>query len=277
MASLVGTLAALSTAASHAAGVVAARSRAATPQAPPARKGTATRKSAPSRPATAPRRATRKPAPRKTAPRPVMKPAADIPDRVPTALTHGCLTPAGVGHLAAQLGLNETQLARVLADGGVMVGEGVACVPYAAVTAGDQDAASALFLRARDAGDRAAISILRRAEGRVSLTASDCACADTERRELHLPAQDPRGLPSDLLSGLPEPVQWQLSVLVPQMLGATEPEPSMSDAESGAGPEVDESATGLHSAVPPLGAEEAAPVGPRQLRVVLEQIGRAHV
>ena len=200
-----------------------------------------------------------------------MKPAADIPDRVPTALTHGCLTPAGVGNLAARLGLNETQFARVLADGGVVVGEGVACVPYAAVTAGAEDAASALFLRGRDASDRAAISILRRAEGRVSLTASDCACADAERRELHLPAQDPRAVPSDLLSGLPEPVQWQLSVLVPQMLGATEPEPSMSDADSGAGPEVDESSGGLRSAVHPLAAEESVPVGPRQLRVVLER------
>ena len=162
----------------------------------------------------------------KTAPAPPMKPPADIPAVTETAsVWQGCLEPRDLPVLASRLEMEESRLGGLLAEEGLLAGDGK-CIPYAAATGGEGGVASATFHRAEPEIGRPPIIALRKTADGITVTPGACDCPEPIRRVLALPAGDITDPSDEAMALIPRDVRWQLEIVVPQMIAGLTQAPS---------------------------------------------------
>ena len=155
---------------------------------------------------------------RRTPPLPA-KPPADIPAVAEAAsVRRGCLESHDLHMLASALVVNESRLASLLEEEGLLPSVEGECVPYVAATGGKGGVSSATFQRSEPGeGEQLILAVRKTSEG-VTVAPVAGHPPDLNRRVLTLPAlsvTDPR---NDLTLSIPSNIRWQLDILVPQMM-----------------------------------------------------------
>lgn len=177
----------------------------------------------------APAKRTVRTATRKTTPAPsarrtvVAQPApAEIPVVTqPAALWQDCLQADGVPQLATRLQLDESKLRSVLSEREMLPApDSPSCLPYVGATGGEGGAATALFRPATNNSSNALL--VSRTADSLAVIGREFHRAEAAPRILTFPAHEYAVRHSELLSALPEPIQWQLAVLIPKMIPAGE-------------------------------------------------------
>jgi hypothetical protein len=168
------------------------------------------------------------------------KPPAEIPEVTEVAsVWRGCLASKDLPALASGLGVEESRLAPLLTEEGVLAKAATECVPYVAATGGEGGAASAILQRAKnESGELPMLDIRKTADG-ITVTPGACDCPATLRRVLEVPVQDLASRKEEALFSVPGNVRWQLDTLLPPMIrklvpkqGPNPPSPMADDAGS---------------------------------------------
>ena len=161
-------------------------------------------------------RTVRKPA-RKT-PAPPPQPA-DIPTVVESAAVwQGSLEWQDLPKLASSLGMEQTRLASLLQENGLLASQGGVGVAYVAATGGEAGVASAIFQYIEPSGESRTLSFHKTPDG-IVVTPGACDCRESTRRVLSLPAREFAESINAVSVSIPPSLRWQLDILVPQMIG----------------------------------------------------------
>ena len=155
---------------------------------------------------------------RRAPPAPV-KPHADIPAVAEAAaVRRGCLESPDVQMLASALVVNESRLASLLEEKGLLPSVKGECVPYVAATGGKGGVSSAIFKRNEPGdGEPLFLAVRRTPEGVTVDSVVDNPSDLNGSSVLTLPVlsiTDPR---NNLALSIPSNIRWQLDILLPQM------------------------------------------------------------
>jgi hypothetical protein len=147
------------------------------------------------------------------------KPPADIPAVAEAAaLRRGCLEFHDLQMLASTLVVNESRLASLLEEKGLLPSVEGECVPYVAATGGKGGVSSAIFERSEPGYGEPLILALRKTSEGVTVAPVAGNPSDLNRRVLTLPALSITDPQNDLTLSIPNNIRWQLGILVPQMM-----------------------------------------------------------
>jgi murein DD-endopeptidase MepM/ murein hydrolase activator NlpD len=120
--------------------------------------------------------------------------------------------------IASALVVNESRLASLLEEKGLLPSMEGECVPYVEATGGKGGVSSAIFQRSEPGDGEPLILAVRKTSEGVTVAPVAGNPPDLNRRVLTLPAlaiTDPR---NDLTLSIPSNIRWQLDILVPQMM-----------------------------------------------------------
>lgn len=163
-------------------------------------------------------RTTRKMA-RRVPPAPA-KPPADIPAVAEAAsVRRGCLESHDLPMLASGLAVNQSRLASLLEEQGLLPSVEGECVPYVAATGGEGGVSSAIFQRSDPVDGKPLLLAVRETpEGVTVAPVADNPPDLNGSSVLTLPALSITDPKNDLARSIPSNIRWQLDLLVPQMM-----------------------------------------------------------
>jgi murein DD-endopeptidase MepM/ murein hydrolase activator NlpD len=183
----------------------------------------------------------------------------------------GSLESQDLPKLASSLGLEQSRLASLLEEKGLLASQGGG-VAYVAATGGEAGVASAIFQYTEPSGESRTLAFQKTPDG-IIVTPGACDYRGSTHRALSLPSREFTESIKTISESIPANVRWQLDILVPHMIAGVSAKRTTEKESAKPASDGDPEAEPQQSSPARQGGDSEAPMDGYTVRIVVGRHG----